>query len=292
MQEPPAGPGGGMGGGLTFGLPRPGRAVKIMLGINVAVFVVQLFLDRPTAAYPSGPISRWFGVTVGEPWQIWRFFTAQFLHANFWHILFNMLGLYILGSSLERHYGAKRFVAFYLTCGVAAGLSYVIIGAAMGSAEWIPLIGASGGVYGIVLACAVYFPHFMIIFLFFPVPIRLAAIIIFGGMIITVLSGLTGGGATSEFWSQAAHFGGAICAAVWIWGVPRFRRAGLDARAKLNQGAWERKMRRRAEDEGEVDRILQKIQDEGLGSLTDREKRTLQDATRRQRDQERDLHRL
>ena len=113
--------------------------------------------------------------------------TFQFLHdpTSLWHIGLNMLGLYMFGTPLERHWGTKKFLRFYLSCGVAAGVAYVAIGAALGNASWIPLIGASGGVYGILLACAVLFPTFRVILFIFPVPIRLAAILIFGGMLLS-----------------------------------------------------------------------------------------------------------
>jgi len=281
-------PGGGTGG-FTFGLPRPGRAVKVLLAINIAVFLIQIF-DR------TGAMERLFGVKVSQFWQFWRYLTFQFLHSvgSFWHILLNMLGLYILGSLLERHYGTRRFLTFYLSCGAAAGVSYVIIGAASPHVFDLPLIGASGGVYGILLACAVYYPHVQLIFLFFPVPIRLASIIIFAGMILTVLAGLVRREVsfTGQFWSDVAHFGGAVAAAVWIWVVPRLRGATRQARAKVDRGAWQRKMQKRAKEEAEMDRILRKIHEEGVGSLTQKEKKLLQDATRRQRQAERDLYRL
>jgi membrane associated rhomboid family serine protease len=281
---------GGMGG-LTIGLPRPARAVKVLLLLNAAAFVLQIFLDRPTPDVGWGAMSASLGVTVSGWWQVWRYVTFQFLHAGVWHILLNMLALYILGSPLERHYGTKRFVVFYLSCGIFAGLAYVIIGAAAGLPDALPIIGASGGVYGIVLAAAVYFPGFRIIFLFFPVPIRLAAIVIFGAMLLTVLRAVAAGRADAVM-SDVAHLGGAVLAAAWIWLLPRFRQVRLDARAALNRGAWERKMRDRAEEQAEVDRILKKIHDEGIASLSAKEKRYLQEATRRQRDEEDRIYRL
>jgi membrane associated rhomboid family serine protease len=281
---------GGMGG-LTFGLPRPARAVKVLLLLNAVAFVLQIFLDQPARGVGWGPMSTWLGVTVGGWWQPWRYVTFQFLHAGVWHIVLNMLGLYFLGSPLERHYGTKRFVAFYLSCGAFAGLAYVVIGAAAGLPDGLPIIGASGGVYGIVLAAAVYFPGFRIIFLFFPVPIRLAAIVIFGAMLLTVLRAIAAGRADAVM-SDVAHLGGAVLAAAWIWLLPRFRQARLDARAAFNRGAWERKMRDRAEEQAEVDRILKKIHDEGIASLSAKEKRYLQEATRRQRDEEGRIYRL
>jgi membrane associated rhomboid family serine protease len=197
-----------------------------------------------------------------------------------------MLGLYMLGTPLERHWGPKRFLRFYLTCGVVAGLAYVTIGWIVGNFAHTPIIGASGGVYALVLACAVLFPHMRLILFLFPVPIRLAAALIFGGMILLLAQSFAAGRYAGQFWSDVAHLGGAAAAAVWIFLGPRIGRATSGARKQINRGAWDRKVQARQDQQKEVDRILQKIQDEGIGSLTRREKQTLSDATRRQRHDE------
>lgn len=289
MQEPPAYRDGMPGGGLTFGLPKPGQAVKTLLILNGLVFLLQLFFDRGSG------MSAWLGVTARDAWQVWRFVTFQFLHSttHLWHILLNMLGLYFLGTPMEQRYGSRRFTAFYLSCGVTAGLTYVAFNITMGAAGWRPLVGASGGVYGLILACAVLFPQFRIIFLFFPVPIRLAAIIIFAIMGVTLLSGLAAEGTPGGgFWSQAAHVGGVLAAAGWVWLLPRAQRAGAEAKVRLNQGAWQRKMRRRAAEQQEIDRILEKIKNQGLDALSRAEKNKLRDATRKQREQDNRINRL
>jgi len=291
MKESGGGYGRGPGRGITFGMPKPPRAVKVLLLINVVVFVVQIFMDNSTPRFRFGLLSTWFGVTLEGFWQLWRYVTFQFLHGGFWHILLNMLGVYILGSPLEREWGTRRFVTFYLLCGVVSGVTYVVVGALYRQPAWVPLIGASGGVYGLILACAVLFPHIQIIFLFFPVPIRFAALIIFGAMIIVVLQAFSAG-RFDQAMSDVCHFGGAVTAAVWIWGIPRLRGAALQANVKRRHGAWERKVRREGEEDAEVDRILQKIKDEGLSSLTRSERRTLQDATRRQREDEQTITRM
>lgn len=282
-------------GGVTFGLPRPGRVVKWLLIVNVAVFVVQLFADQ---ARPWGPMTEWLGVKWDAWWQIWRYVTFQFLHdpESFFHILFNMLGVYFLGTALEARFGARRFLVFYLVCGVVAGVAYAVIGAAAGEPGWRPIIGASGGVFGLVVAAAVYFPHFRIILLFFPVPIRLAAILIFAGMAFVIMGSLGAAmrgapGAFGRAMSDVAHLGGALAAAVWIILSHRLVRVPSPFQ-KIRQGAWQRKMAQRAAEQAEIDRILHKIHTDGLSSLTRREKRLLQRATDRQREEERRVHKL
>jgi membrane associated rhomboid family serine protease len=271
-----------------MGMPRPSRAVKFFLLVNFGVFFFQLLSAGMLRSRGVDPLASVFGVTVGGFWQIWRYLTFQFLHdtQNFWHIALNMLGLYMLGVPLERLWGTRRFVSFYLVCGAAAGLAYVIIGASFGLPGEMPIVGASGGVYGIVLACAVLFPHFRIILILFPVPIRMAAIIVFGIMILTVLRSLTSGVPYAAM-SDVAHLGGAVAAAVWLWGLPRLRFMQQDARRRIRLGAWEQRMREKTQQQQEIDRILQKIHDQGISSLTDKERETLKDTTDHQREDDR-----
>ncbi len=283
--------GGGHGPGL--GLPRPGRAIRYLLIINLGVFFLQILFDQRTPEHQYGIISAYFGVTVGGFWQPWRYVTFQFLHSthNLFHIGLNMLGLYMLGTPLERSWGSKPFLRFYLICGAVAGLAYVVVGALRGLPPDLPIVGASGGVYGVVLACAVLFPQFRIIMIFFLVPIRLAASIIFGAMILMILMSLRSETLSPRFWSDVAHLGGAAAAAVWVWVIPRLRGARAQMRVKMNKGAWERKMRQRAEQQREIDRILRKIHDQGLDSLTRKEKQFLRSATRQQQQEEQNIYR-
>jgi len=159
----------------------------------------------------------------------------------------------------------------------------------------VPLIGASGGVYAVLLACAVLFPQMKVLVLFmFPVPIRVLAAIIFGGMVLVILTTLNSGNVmtSGDFWSQVAHLGGAVAAAVWLWGLPKLDQIAGEVRENARQGAWQRKIRKQEGEQAEIDRILEKIKHEGIGSLTDREKRTLQQATERQRREDQRVDRM
>ncbi|MFP4053492.1 MAG: rhomboid family intramembrane serine protease [Phycisphaerae bacterium] len=284
--------GGSAGGGMGFAFPKPGPTVKVLLLLNAVGFLFQILV----LAVFKVPVSMYLGATPAGWWQIWRYISFQFLHSpeDIWHIVLNMLALYMLGTPLERKWGSGVFLKYYLACGVCAGLSYVVMGHLLDLPPTFPLVGASGGVYGIILACAVVLPHIQIIFLFFPVPIRLAAIIIFGIMVLTLLTGLASGQGrlSSGFWSQVAHFGGAAAGAVWIWVLPGFLQAREQAKEKAQAGAWEKRMKQRADEQAEMDRILQKIHDYGLGSLSTREKKFLRDTTERQRKEEKRMNRL
>jgi membrane associated rhomboid family serine protease len=275
---------GGHGQGVALGLPRPTPVVGWLLAINFAVFLLQLFLDRPAPGWQAGRMSGLFGATIAGFWQVWRYLTFQFLHGDAWHVILNMLGVYFFGPALEGHWGGRRFLAFYLACGAVAGLAYVLIGWLAALNPFVPIIGASGGVYAILLACAVFFPHFQIILLFFPVPIRLAAVLLFGGMVLFVGQGLAWGqpGAAA---SDVAHLGGAVAAAAWLLGPAVLRR--LPALGRLGgKGRWQRQLARRRRLQERIDRLLGKINRQGLNSLSWWEKRQLRRASRRQRLQE------
>lgn len=281
----------GGGGGITLSFPKPGRMIRALLLANIAAFVVQIFLDQGTIAQPVGPVSRHLGVTVAGYWQIWRYVTFQFLHTGAWHLALNMMGLYFLGVSLERKWGPRQFLVFYLTCGVAAGVAYVVIGASYGLPVDLPIVGASGGVYGVVLACAVFFPQIrLLLFFIIPMSIRTLAVIFFGLMILTVLQAVSGGN-FNEAMSDVAHMGGAAAAAVWIWLLPKALGGVIEARKRRGAGAWQRKMQRRAAEEAEIDRILAKIRRDGLNSITGKEREILRNATRKQQEEDNKLYR-
>jgi len=278
-----------------FGLPSPSRAVKLLLIANLSMFVLQA-LAGDFREGSLGPMTAWLAVTPAKWWELWRYVTFQFLHGGVWHLFLNMLALYMLGTPLEGHYGSRRFISFYLLCGAVAGLLYVVVELLLiGPQATSPLVGASGGVFGIILAAAVYFPNFRILFLFFPVPIRVAAVLIFAVMGLTILvtlgGVLRGDTPQGEFWSHVAHFGGAVAAAVWI---VRERRGGLrlwKARAPA-EGRWKKNMQQRTKTQHEVDRILEKIHVKGIASLTGREKRTLKKATNQQKTEDQRISRL
>ena len=258
----------GMRGGGFGGMPKPPPAVKWLLIANLVLFFAGLFR----------PVHAWLAVVPARWWELWRFVTFQFLHGGPMHLVFNMIALYFLGTILERSWGTRRFVRFYLICGVVAGLCHVALTAARGGNMGTPLIGASGGVYAVVIAGAILFPQIRVFVFLFPLPIRVAALLFVGVAVYGILDPRSGG------ISHAAHLGGAAAGAFWIWMLPKIQESTHEARARHGEGAWKRKIERKAEEQAEVDRILDKIRQRGIQSLSNREKRTLQTATRKQRE--------
>ena len=154
-------------------------AIKTICIACVSVFVLQelsaLLFGQSGARFWE----TWFGLVpyaVVFGFRIWQPFTYLFLHAGVLHILFNLLYLAMFGADLERMWGAKKFYVYFFLCGVGAGIINVIVKLIIdphghGSA-WAPTIGASGAIYGILLACAVMMPHRQV--WVFPLPVTVS----------------------------------------------------------------------------------------------------------------------
>ncbi len=270
QQVPQSGGGFGRGPqGVGFAMPRPTPVVKVLLIINVVTYLLQLMLQ--------GRVEYYFALSAlsgQQAMQIWRLITFQFLHGDTMHLLFNMLGVYFLGPALERHWGSSRFLRFYLTCGVVGGIVFLIIGNLF---QWFGgiLIGASGGVLGMLVACAILFPQFVVILIFFPVPIRFAAILFTAIYLLSVISELFNPGSTGNAGGDICHLGGMATGALWVWGRPFYEAR----KAKYEQAITQKHQQMQAKQQYEVDRILAKVHEKGVHSLTPSEKRALQRAT-------------
>ncbi len=185
-----------MPSGLALGPPGPvPPAVKGLIAVNVAVYVLQILA-------PRGALIAWFGlipVRVFAAGEIWRLFTYQFLHGGVWHLGLNMLILWMFGTELEHRWGQRFFLKYYLLCGVGGGVTYALVRA--GSP--IPSVGASGAIYGVLLAYGLWFPN-RIVLLAFLFPIRVRHLIVF----LVVLELLQAMESTGAGIAYAAHLGG------------------------------------------------------------------------------------
>ncbi len=179
---------------------------RALIIATVGVFLLQMAgadsLPMNFALWPLGPMF--------EPWQL---FSYAFLHANIAHVLFNMWGLYLFGADLERLWGAWRFAAYFLICVLSAGIAQLALTALTGQSY--PTIGASGGVFGLLLAFAIYFPTRTIVPLFPPIPMPawLFALIYGGLELVLGVSGTQAGVA------HFAHLGGMLGGLVVIYGL-------------------------------------------------------------------------
>lgn len=289
---------GGSGGGrpeLRLQLRKPSTVVMWIVIINVAVHVIHLIARN----YMGVPFERIFGLSLEglRSFLIWQPFTYMFVHAadSIWHILFNMLLVYFIGSEVERGFGSKRFLQFYITCGLVGGFAYLVFGLIWPVYYYVPIVGASGAAYGLLIAAMIFFPHMQIIFIIFPMPVR-----VFGALLLILVLFQVLSGNVDNPGGQVCHFGGAMAAVgiFYAWGVMPRVRVGMDFgggegggfvsrwSAKRREGAWARRQKQLAAEQAEVDRILQKVHDSGIASLTRREKNILSTATKRQRERD------
>ncbi len=187
-----------------------------LLAANVAVFFLEMSGGARLGAFalwpPGGFESRF------EPWQL---VTYAFLHASFAHIFFNMLGLYMFGSDIERLVGSRYFAAYYFGCVVSAALSHLAVNAWLGLPP-IPMVGASGGVYGLLLAFGLYFPRRRVLLLFPPIPLP-ARVFVVAYAAIELVLGVTG---TAAGVAHFAHLGGMLGGGLMI----QHRRRGFPFR--------------------------------------------------------------
>lgn len=302
-------------GGRGFSFFPP--VLKVILIINVAVFFIQelgaqvnvtydgmmvpleILLRKYFALIPLGGYSLQGVLDMNfYPWQL---ITYQFMHSTneITHILFNMLILWMFGMEIENEMGSKKFLIYYLLCGVGAGLAQILITPLLGEAG-APTIGASGAVFGVMVAFAMYFPN-RYIFISFIIPVKAKYAIVF----LFVLEFMAIGDASMI--ARVAHVGGAITGLIYIL---------LDRSHNFNVSGWfsskkkqnyndnfsfksphsgnrndvddasfydinEKKPEEMIVTQEEIDRILDKISQSGYQNLTDKEKRILFEASRK-----------
>lgn len=180
-------------------------ATRALIIANVAVFGAQVLLgDWFIAAFALWPLGSSSMVAPGSGggFYLWQLVTYAFLHGNTLHLFFNMFALYMFGGALEQVVGPRRFTAYYLVSVLAAAVTQLLVMAL--AREIYPTVGASGGVFGLLLAYAIYFPHNRVYFLFVPFPIK-ARVFVFIYAAIELFLGVTG---TQEGVAHFAHLGG------------------------------------------------------------------------------------
>jgi membrane associated rhomboid family serine protease len=177
-----------------------------LLGANVLVFMLQLAGGLPLVEH----FALWPPVTSGPPrsgpeFEFWQLLRYSFLHGSLLHLMFNMLALYTFGRDLERLFGSNWYLQFYLASVVAAALSHLVVTGWMGAPPF-PTVGASGGVYGLLLAYGIYFPRRTVILLFPPIPLP-ARVFVALFAALELYFGVTG---TAAGVAHFAHLGGML----------------------------------------------------------------------------------
>ena len=161
----------------------------------------------------------WPATDARSPFMPWQLLTYGFLHGNTTHIFFNMFGLWMFGRDLERLMGPKRFLIYFFTCVVGAGIVQLTVAATQGTVY--PTIGASGGVFGILLAYGLTYPNRMVMLIFPPIPMRAKYFVLFYGLLELYLGVSGGAPGVANF----AHLGGMFFGFLLLryWARPRRR---------------------------------------------------------------------
>jgi membrane associated rhomboid family serine protease len=188
---------------MVFALPPVTRALLLA---NVAMFFIEILGGSGVLMY----LALWpLGGTGAASFQFWQLVTYSFLHANFWHLFVNMFALYMFGGELERLWGNRRYLQLYFASVVAAAVTQLVY-SSLAATEPYPTVGASGGVFGLLLAYAMYFPHRTIVLLIPPIPLPAWLFVTLYGLLELYL-GITG---TQEGVAHLAHLGGMLGA--WL----------------------------------------------------------------------------
>jgi membrane associated rhomboid family serine protease len=288
-----------MFGGFQFFPPM----IKMLLISNTAVFVLMWFFG----AFHIGEISVSYELTKllglmpwGHGFLPWQLITYQFVHADFWHLFFNMVfGLWMFGMEVEHVWGPKKFLIYYLSCGVAAGLSQLILSPIFEPALG-PTVGASGAIYGVMIAFAAMFPD-RYIFLYFLIPVKVKYFVI----ILIVFGVMSVGGQGNV--ANLAHLGGAVAGYLYIlydrrhltrgrsrgtfqswmasapWSHPTSSSGDVvDAKVfDINESKSFEPKEQPVDLQKRIDEILDKISRSGYQSLSEEEKKILFEASKR-----------
>lgn len=306
-----------MFGGFAFFPP----VIKYLLITNIAVFLLQNFIFASLSAggenlaylffkyFALQPISSdsLHSSPIIGPFMPWQLFTYMFMHGGFWHLFLNMFALWMFGMELENIWGSKKFLMYYMLCGVGAGLANLFL-SPLFSAVQAPTVGASGSIYGILVAFGMMFPN-RPIFIYFLFPIKAKYFVV-----IYMLIELFSVGSNSGI-AHIAHLGGGLVGFFYIWitnntnisnmfrfpDKPRPKQQKTSSSnvykskyyEKYNTGSesddvsdvdyYEEKNQTDEEKalQEKIDEILDKISKDGYKSLTEEEKRILFEASKK-----------
>ena len=183
---------------------------------NVAVFLLQTVvpgIEFTFALWPIGAYAMSGGQVSFEAWQVVSY---GFLHGDLTHLLFNMFALYLFGGAMEQVVGPRRYLNYYFVCVIAAAVTQLAVTRMMGGLY--PTIGASGGVFGLLLAYAVYFPRNKVFLIFLPIPIP-SRIFVAIYAVVELLLGVT---RTEAGVAHFAHLGGLVGGAAMLYAWRHF----------------------------------------------------------------------
>ena len=251
--------------------PTMPRGVKLLLIINIIVFVLIELSGKRSTLFLS------FGLVPSMVWtqlKIWQIFTYSFIHGGFFHIFFNMFVLWMFGKDLEQEWGKKDFLVFYFICGAGAGLITTLLGLN----SFIPIVGASGAIYGLLVAYGFTYPN-RLVYLYGLFPLKVKHMVM-GLGVIAFFASLS---ASQSNVSHITHLSGMIIGVLFLY----FKFNWKNIRLRYYKFQF-KKIKQESQNQNDealqmkkkVDEILDKLNDLGWDSLTEQEEKYLTRASK------------
>jgi len=253
-------------GGLQIGPGSISPVIKYLIIANTVVFIIQ--------GFASFSMTRYFGLTPALffsdfPNFLFQPLTYMFLHGGLFHLLFNMFALWMFGTEVEYSWGGKKFFRFYILCGLGGALMSLTFNSTLP----IPIVGASGAIYGILVAYWFMFPdRYLLIFFILPMKVRYAIPLF--GLLTFVASGANV--------AHLAHLGGALVGILYMktdWRLTRWLNPFKSLRHKHKSAKLEKNRQQAEEIMSRVDQILDKINDVGIENISDEDRKFLEKAS-------------
>ncbi len=249
-------------------LPKPTSMATVLIAVCVVIYMLQRVAPFGESLTLYGRFTYQDGLWLSQPW---RWITYQYLHGSFGHLIWNMISIYFMVPILERYWGWKRTFALYTCAGIASCVTLKLLSPWIGDGGG--LVGASGSILGVLGAIAYLAPQMNVMFMMIaPMSMRAVASLYAIVYSLTIL--------TDRDHSDAAHLGGLVFGVItpWILKGTNFRR-NFDQISKWQE---ERQQQSELAEQREVDRILEKVAEQGMHSLTGAEKKALARATANQ----------
>lgn len=266
----------------SFGFgPSLTPTIKILLVANVSVYLLQFMLGESSV---GAWFDHFFGLVPSKALtglHVWQFGSYMFLHENFMHIFWNMFILWMFGSELDALWGRRGFLQYYFVTGVGAGLVYVLLMPQLEPVTaYIPLIGASGACFGLLMAYGLLFPERRVM-LWFLIPVKVKWFVL--GIGLFELMSIW----RADNVGHLAHLGGLLFGYIYLRGGKKWLDGLRRSRRKRKAGGRFHVLDDEPESDpvaqADVDRILEKISREGLNSLTPGEQDILRRASHKRK---------
>ncbi len=242
------------------------RIIKYLIIANVAIFIIQVTASISFTRYLGLTPALFFG---DFPNYLFQPFTYMFLHGGFFHLIFNMFALWMFGTEIEYSWGSSKFLKYYIYCGLGGAFLSLVLNSNLA----VPIVGASGAIYGILVAYWLMFPdRYLLIFFIFPMKVRWAI----------PLFGLLNFIAAGPNVAHLAHLGGALVGVVYMksdWRLKRLMNPFKSLRRRQKSAKLEKNKQKAEEIMNRVDRILDKINEVGIENISAEDRKFLEEAS-------------